>query len=362
VTFRTTTVFAPGQFGHHTYRIPALVATPHGLVAFVEGRRDGAGDVGEIELLARRSPDGGLTWTDPVPVASRPGFTCGNPAPVLVDEDTIVMLSCTNGATADERAIRDGLVAAELTRRVHLQRISLPDLEATSPQDITATVKSSDWGWYATGPGHAIRLRHGPYAGRLVVPADHSVIGAPASLSPYGSHLLLSDDNGETWRIGAVTSGIADCAGPNECCAAELADGEIVVTVRNEARDPDQVPRALFRSGDGGGSGVLEAQPELSMPVVQASLISAALPGGEEVLVMCAPSAPDRRARLGLRSSRDGGRTWTDPLLVDPGPSGYSDLAATADGQLHLVWESGEKSPYERIRHAVCRITDVVAC
>lgn len=346
-------VFRRGQFGHHTYRIPALVDTPHGLVVFAEGRRHGGGDSGEIELLARRSADGGHTWTEPAVVASRPGFTWGNPAPVLVDDDTILLLSCTNGADADEDAIRDGSVEPALTRRVHVQRISLPDLSATQSRDITDVAKLPHWGWYATGPCHGIVLRRGPHAGRIVVACDHSDTAAASSLSRYGCHLLLSDDGGGTWRIGLVESGSPTCSGPNECCATEVGDGDIVVSVRNEARDPGQVPRALVRSADGGETGVLEPRRDLVMPVVQGSATSTVLADGRELVVLCGPSDPDRRAGLALRGSSDGGRTFGDLLVVDAGPSAYSDLVVTPDGMLHVVWEGGESSPYEGIRHTV---------
>jgi sialidase-1 len=57
-------VFVAGRDGYHTYRIPALRATPKGtLLAFCEGRRNGPGDTGDIDLLLKRSFDGGKTWT-----------------------------------------------------------------------------------------------------------------------------------------------------------------------------------------------------------------------------------------------------------------------------------------------------------
>lgn len=353
-------LFSSGQFGHHTYRIPALVDTPHGLVVFVEGRRSGAGDAGEIELIARRSPDGGRTWSEPVVVAGRPGYTWGNPAPVVVN-DEIVLLSCTNGANADETAICRGTVSAEHTRRVQVQRIGLPDLTAGPPSDITSTVKSPGWGWYATGPGHALRLRRGPFAGRLVVAANHSIVAEADLPSRYSGHLLLSDDDGDTWRIGAVEPGTPTLSGPNESCAAELGDGEIVVTIRNQAQGPGQVSRGLFRSADGGITGTLAAQPEIAMPRVQASITTLTGPDGNEHLVLCGPSDPDRRARLALRRSADGGRTWGAPLVVAPGPAAYSDLAVSGDGRLHVVWECGETGPYEKVRHAVYDVADLLA-
>ena len=57
-------VYRAGEGGYHTYRIPALIATTKGtLLAFCEGRRNGAGDAGDIDVLLRRSFDHGKTWS-----------------------------------------------------------------------------------------------------------------------------------------------------------------------------------------------------------------------------------------------------------------------------------------------------------
>src|SRR5690348_15414117 len=48
--------FTAGDTGYHTYRIPAVVATRKGTVlAFAEGRKNSAGDSGDIDTVLRRS-------------------------------------------------------------------------------------------------------------------------------------------------------------------------------------------------------------------------------------------------------------------------------------------------------------------
>ena len=55
----TIDLWERGMGDHHTYRIPALVTTISGaILAFCEGRRDGGGDSGQIDMLLRRSLDG----------------------------------------------------------------------------------------------------------------------------------------------------------------------------------------------------------------------------------------------------------------------------------------------------------------
>src|SRR5436853_2190162 len=77
-------VFVAGQGGYHTYRIPAMVVATNGAVlAFCEGRKAGVGDSGKIDLLLKRSLDGGTTWGPMAVVREDAGNVCGNPAPVV---------------------------------------------------------------------------------------------------------------------------------------------------------------------------------------------------------------------------------------------------------------------------------------
>jgi sialidase-1 len=54
-----------------------------------------------------------------------------------------------------------------------------------------------------------------------------------------------------------------------------------------------------------------------------------------------------------VRMSRDEGRTWPVARLVHEGPSAYSSLAQLKDGRIGLLYERGDKSPYERITFAL---------
>ena len=77
-------LFTGRQQGYHLYRIPGLVVTPSGTVlAFCEGRRYTSRDDDEIDILLRRSFDGGRTWEARQIVVSDGDRTCGNPCPVV---------------------------------------------------------------------------------------------------------------------------------------------------------------------------------------------------------------------------------------------------------------------------------------
>jgi sialidase-1 len=77
-------VFVGGQEGYHTFRIPSVIVTPKGTVlAFCEGRRGGGGDAGDIDLVLKRSADGGKTWGPLETVWDDAANTSGNPCPVI---------------------------------------------------------------------------------------------------------------------------------------------------------------------------------------------------------------------------------------------------------------------------------------
>ena len=213
-------LFVGGEGGCHTYRIPALAVTPAGTVlAFCEGRRHSRSDSGQIDLLLRRSTDGGRTWSPPRVVVTEPGMTCGNPCPV-VDAGTgrVWLPFCKNLADGPESMIIEG----RAPRTVWITHSDDDGASWSEPREVTAQVKAPEWTWYATGPCHGIQLG----SGRLVVPCDHIVgLHHDARRDPYHSHVILSDDGGESWRIG----GLVD-EGTNECCVVETADGSSTST------------------------------------------------------------------------------------------------------------------------------------
>src|SRR5690606_17789958 len=114
--------FVSGEGGYAVYRIPAIVRAADGtLVAFAEGR-ESRSDAGSIDIVRRRSHDGGCTWGPQAIVADQDDDTIGNPAPV-VDPATgwIILLSTRNAGSATEDKILRGEVPPEDSRRVFVQ-------------------------------------------------------------------------------------------------------------------------------------------------------------------------------------------------------------------------------------------------
>ncbi|MER6258363.1 sialidase family protein [Streptomyces sp900105245] len=356
--------YVSGQGGYATYRIPATVRTRHGTVlAFAEGRHDGAGDTGDIDVVLRRSTDGGCTWGRLRVVAAGDGDTRGNPAPV-VDPRTgaVVLVTCANSGKVTEAQIMRGEAAPASGRRVFVQRSRDDGRHFTPPRDITAEAGRPDWRWYATGPGHAVALTRGPHAGRLVVPANHSTAPPAGSGDTgreprhYGGHALYSDDGGRTWRLGFVTGGHDGVTNPNETTATQLTDGRLYFSSRDQnGSAPGN--RLDTYSGDGGATldRPYAPQPTLDdVPMVEGSVLQ--LDGPDPRLLFSAPSVPTARRAMALWSSADAGRTFTRLLTVSDRPAAYSDLVPLGDGTLGILYETGTTGPYDAIEFRRLRL------
>lgn len=324
--FFQTTVFSSGENDYFGFRIPTIVEAANGdLLAIVEGRVNSLADQGNIDLVLKRSTDNGATWGPLQLIRSEGTNTAGNPAPVvdrsngrlhllysINQNDVRVMTSDDHGATWAE------------------------------PRDIHQEVTVSDWTWHVPGPVHGIQLVRGEHAGRLVIPSDHV-----SSTTGWGSHILYSDDAGETWiRGGAIVHGNygEGLVRPNESTAVELVDGRVYLNARNHGPAANRV---IATSADGGLS--------FSNPSIDATLVDPQVQGSvlrysstddgdaNNILLFSNPATNTKgnRTRMTVRASFDEGVTWNEGFLVEEGPSAYSDLVKLSNGQIGLLYEAG---------------------
>ncbi|MET8243028.1 sialidase family protein [Streptomyces sp. NPDC005202] len=349
--------YVSGEGGYDTYRIPAAITTRRGTVlAFAEGRHDGAGDTGHIDVVLRRSTDGGCTWGPLEVAAAGDGDTRGNPAPVVDPRSgAVVLVTSYNGGGVTEAQIMRGEVTPGQSRRVFVQRSRDDGRHFTAPRDITDEVKPEDWRWYATGPGHAVALTRGPHAGRLVVPADHSAAPPAGSsdtgqeASYYGAHAIYSDDGGRIWHLGYVDDTYDGVDNANESTAAQLPDGRLYVGSRDQnGTSPGN--RLDSYSGDGGETldRPYAVQPTLNdVPVVEGSVLQLRGPGAP--LLFSAPSVPTARRAMAVWRSTDGGQTFDRALTLSQQPAAYSDLVPVNHHTVGILYETGVRGPYETI-------------
>ncbi|EPD58831.1 sialidase family protein [Streptomyces sp. HGB0020] len=353
-----TIPFRAGREGYASYRIPAVVTTARGtLLAFCEGRVTSASDHGHIDIVLKRSTDGGRTW-GPLTVAANNGTNlAGNPAPVALDTGRVLLVHVRSAAAASEDLIVRGKVKEADGRRVWVQHSDDEGVTWSAPKEITRQVKKAGWRWYATTPGHGIQLS----TGRVVVPGNHTLPPTGTDVGNEGKynggHCLLSDDRGETWSLGYLDDNTDGYINVNETTAAELPNGQVYFNTRNDSVSPGN--RADARSADGGTTLSIRfrLQAGLEGPVCQGSLLQLRDP---DVLLFSGPACPSARALMTVRASTDNGITWRPALTVDGLPAAYSDLVRLDASTVGLLHETGDFGAYERIvfrRLPVTRLT-----
>lgn len=338
----TTDVFQKGQDGYACFRIPAIVRSKAGtLLAFAEARRNSCSDTGNIDLVVKRSEDGGKTWSKAITVWDDGDNVCGNPAPI-VDQETgrIILVTCWNLGEDHEKEIIDG--KSKDSRRIYVLSSDNDGISWSAPKEITSSVKHPDWTWYATGPCHGIQLQSKKYKGRLVVSANHMVAGTKT----YHSQLIYSDDKGETWKLG----GIVSKHGGNESSVVELENGDLMLNMRNYNREESK-SRSYVISKDGGKTvSKMQYLSELVEPICQGSTLNYMKSGKiSNNILFSNPASTDKREKMTIKLSQNNGTTWPYAFLVYPGPAAYSDLVNLPDGNIGLLYEYGTNNAYEKI-------------
>jgi sialidase-1 len=339
-TLTQTELFTAGEGGYHSYRIPAIITTSKGTVlAFCEGRKNSRSDSGDIDLLLRRSFDNGQTWGPVQVIANHAEDTIGNPTPVIDrDTQTIWLLLTKNPGEATGEQLKNSFEAG--TRTVWITHSNYDGATWADATDITASTKISEWTWYATGPGVGIQLQ----SGRLVIPCDHR---KPESDRSY-SHVIYSDDHGQTWQIGGETA-----AQNNECQVIERRDGSLLLNMRsNHGRNQ----RSIATSTDGGMTwSDVTFDETLVEPRCQASLLRytpVPQPADDQTgksLVLFSNPASTKRENMTVRLSRDDGQTWPTSRVLHEGPAAYSSLTVLKDGAIACLYERGQTNSYETI-------------
>lgn len=323
-------VYTSGEDGYKMYRIPAIETAPDGtLLAFAEARKYGGNDPGygkqDIDLVLKRSTDGGKTWSA-MEIIEDPGelWSAANPATV-VDRTTgrvwvLYLRSKPERSTATSRAGTDDMQT--------LARHSADNGRTWSePLDLTKVARDWDdptWQASVVGPGGAIQTA----SGRLIAPVWKA--------KPYGALTIFSDDHGATWRRSAPVPG---SVGGNEDQLVQLADGRLLLDIRQS-----EGARRMMATSDDGGQTWSEPRPGVTVTPVACAIERLTLKSAgddRDRILWTGPRGPGRRT-LVARLSYDEGQTFDHERVIADEPAAYSDLARLPDGAMGVLWERGD--------------------
>jgi sialidase-1 len=349
-------LFKAGKGGYALYRIPGMVVTKRGAVlAYCEARRTGKSDWDAIDILFRRSTDGGKSWSAPQKMADVPSPKAKNPALVgykLAKPDDVTYNNPV--AIAGDDATVHFLFCLEYMRCFYLHSED-DGVTWSRPIEITSTFDKfrPEWNWkvLATGPAHGIQLKNG----RLVVPIWLSTGTAGGNAHrPSVAATIFSDDSGKTWQRGNIAVPNTDeWINPNETIVVQLADDRVMLNVRSESK----TNRRLITTSKDDDTGWTKPRFDdaLLEPICMASIIRfSEKPLGDRNRIIFAnpdnltrsdgketPGKPRDRKNLSVKLTYDEGGTWPVNKVLEAGFSGYSDLAVTKDGTILCLYERG---------------------
>ncbi|MEZ6190990.1 MAG: exo-alpha-sialidase [Phycisphaerales bacterium] len=349
--------FIAGNFGgdprYGLFRIPVVITATDGTVlAISEGRSESGADYGNIDLVLRRSTDRGLTW-EPLQVIWDDALnTCGNPTPV-VDRDTgrIWMIACHSLEKDTQTVLQTGNPEGGRT----VWKFYSDDHGKTwsTPVEITDQVKDPDWLWYATGPGVGIQLQNG----RLVIPATRNK-GSDGGKSAM-SHVIYSDDHGETWHLeGEAGDRIS------EAQVVELADDRLLLSARRVG-DREMLMCQVYSSDRGATWSEVRQHPQLISPGgnfvgysggCQASMLryTRADQQDRNRLIFTNPAnqypfGAEGRVKMTIRLSYDEAESWPFERQLHSRWSAYSCLTVLDDLSIGALYSWGDTKRYQRI-------------
>ncbi len=190
------------------------------------------------------------------------------------------------------------------------------------------------WRLVATGPATGVQIKNGENAGRLVIPCWHATPEYPNSQIGLTSFLLLSDDGGETYYVGASSTN----AGSNECDVVEFGEnGELMLLTRNATTS-----KTREVSYDGG----ITLKDKKTIDSIETAKIQSCLLSTRNSydisvpkIIVSTPSSGTTRNDMTIFISYDNGKTFDLKKKVNVGSASYSAIEVVDESHLIVAYE-----------------------
>ena len=324
-----TLLFQPGDYNSTNYRIPGVITAKDGsIVAVTDKRKYNQGDLPEdIDIVCRRSTDGGHTWSEPYTIAQGTGYNHG-------------FGDCVLAWTNDDNGLIAGFVGGvglwnstpSNPIRSYIARSYYNGQTWTEPEDITDFIFGSNcvvpehrtWRASFFGSGNGLITS----TGRIMFVAAIRETTAQ-SLNNYA---VYSDDNGITWHV----SGRASVSG-DEAKVTELVDGRILMSIRHNGK------RWYNISNDGGETWQSSTSTwnDITAPACNGDMIryTSVNQGFNKNRLLHSVPFGSSRTDVSVYISYDEGETWPVRKCIVPYSSAYSSLCVLPDGTIGLYVE-----------------------
>lgn len=284
----------------------------------------GASDFAQARIIARRSPDGGRTWSEPIVLKENTG------------KQNVMSVTLRRLRSRPEPGV---IAMFYLEKNGYdnldcLVRFSQDEARTFGPP-VTVTTEP---GYHVVNNDRVTQLS----SGRLLVPAASTP--DVRENGHFISRCFLSDDGGQNWRAG---QGHVDLPkrGAMEPEVLELKDGRVLMIIRTQL---GFIAQSI--SNDGGETW---SEPEsMGIRAPEAPATIRRIPAtGDLVLIWNDTYAAGeghggKRTPLTVARSSDDGQTWqtVDNLESDPSKTfAYTSLVFVQDRAVFSYWESGPR-------------------
>jgi len=427
--------FTTGTEGYFCFKIPAMLLTSKGtLIAFSEARTPDCSDFAQTDMVYKRSTDGGRTWgplkllVDP-PNKDQLGLcghklVIGNIAPVQLRNDdkhhpgrilvpytrdnfkSWIVHSDDDGETFEndreiENVVRVSKDGPDCKRGMTYFGHNVDSLSWENADDILEWIHwlcvkpdayhdpdyrdklTGDWQWVGIGPPGAIQLE----SGKVLVPAYHSYIRGVSEHAGGNSlptsqlfnnfalgHTLISEDGGDTWRLGWEGHPIGN--GFNENQYQQLRNGSILANSRSLSTGSPQWRLQAISHDEGETftpSRFVYEQPE-PFNGCQGSMSGYI---GQDTVYVGNPDPPHAqsllqhmvdklecplsltgRNKLTIWKSTDGGKTYPEKTLLDDGLSAQTSIQVSEKGKVFVMYEQADPAPFSIKGHIVKKVLE----
>lgn len=340
-----TFLWTPSKAAGKYYRIPTMITTNDGgIVALADYRHDHPYDLGKnasngagahvIDVVSRRSTDGGLTWQNEVVVAAGDGtntasYGYGDPA-IVKDANGTLHCFMAAGNTSYANGMQ------------HMGYSNSTDGGATwsAVTDIFGSINKNGLNITSafTTAGTGVTFSNGRMAFAML-----GKVSGTTNIYP-----LYSDNNGATWTISPTVA----YAGGDESKFEIMNDNSLLVSVRKGGYNGTANRAHNRTTGDASGTGIDSWGTSADWTDMNANGCNADIlyysrttEGAQDVmfhtLTKSYGAAGVYRRDLRLYMSLDQGATWTEAFSLQPGSAAYSSMQKLPNGDLAIIFEDG---------------------
>ncbi|ODM50960.1 sialidase family protein [Elizabethkingia meningoseptica] len=294
------------------YRIPSLVTTPNGsLIAAADERIPSCADLNnntDINIVIRISHDKGKTWS---------------PAKRIIDfpekESASDVSMVTDHITKEVFLFYNYMNLAVSKTQYRFQYIKSGDNGKTwsKPVDITNEIAPEEWrnDFKFITSGRGFQTKEGWILNTMVRLHD-------------GVYVFGSKDHGKSWFRNSAVAEKAD-----ETNIVELPNGNWFLN----ARVQNLGFRKFYISENKGKDWTSYTEKQLEDPTCNASTLVY-----NNNIIFSNLHSPDKREKLGIKISRDLGKTWNTSKIIEKGSAGYSVMTPVSKNKIGLLYESDD--------------------